>query len=295
MKVVPAAGACGAEVRCGSLQALDDDAFSEIHRAWLDHLVLVFRDQRLSDAELATFAERFGPIKQVARWKDGAKGDGASTDSVIHVVSNVVEGGVPIGILGSGDVPWHSDMVGFPDPPSASLLHALEVPGAGGDTFFLNMYLAYETLPDEVKERIVKLALRHSVAEDSTGAGTGVSHPLVCTHPETGCNALFLGSRENTSVDGLSSLESEQLLDLLWTHIIQWRFIWRHQWRNGDVVVWDNRCLLHARQAFDAGARRVLHRTQVQDSSTPHTAKDVMERPPHPRGQRQQPSPGTER
>jgi alpha-ketoglutarate-dependent taurine dioxygenase len=281
--VEPSAGPCGAEVRCGPLQAIDDATFREVHRAWLDHLVLVFRDQRLTDEDLAAFAERFGPIKPVPR-RHGQRGGGdEARESLVHVVSNVVQDGVAIGILGSGDVDWHSDMVAFAEPPSASLLHALEVPPSGGDTLFMNMYLAWETLPEDVKRRIVGLRLKHAVAGGSSGAGTGASHPIVCTHPETGCNALFLGSRANTSVEGLPAPESEELLALLWGHVMQWRFIWRHQWRVGDVVVWDNRCLLHARQAFDPGARRVLHRTQVQGPSRPETAPDALGRAPHTR------------
>lgn len=283
--VLPATGACGAEIRCGPLQAIDDAAFRDIHQAWLDHLVLVFRDQSLTDPELSAFAGRFGALKGAAAPSSSQQTeDGEPQKPVIHVVSNVLEDGVPIGILGSGDVEWHSDMVGFVEPPSASFLHALEVPATGGDTLFMNMYLAYDTLPDDVKERIVNLTIKHAVRDNSAGAGTGASHPIVWTHPDTGCNVLFLGSRGNTSVEGLSRSDSEELLDLLWSHIMQWRFIWRHQWRPGDVLMWDNRCTLHARQAFDPGSRRLLHRTQVHGQSRPRTAEDALQRPAHPRG-----------
>ena len=282
IEILPQQGACGAEIRCGSVQEVDDETFRAIRRAWLEHLVVVFRDQRMTDSEFTAFGRRFGPLK-LASIGPSVEGGAADEGPEVHVVSNVTENGLPIGILGSGDVAWHTDMVSFLVPPTATLLHALEVPSTGGDTLFMNMYLAYETLPDDVKRGLPGLTIQHEVASHSSGAGTGASHPIVCTHPETGCNALVLGSRQNTSVDGLSREASAELLSALWTHAVQWRFIWRHRWRPGDVVAWDNRCTAHARQAFDAGSRRVLHRIQVQGSVPPRTAPDALHRPAHPR------------
>ena len=282
IEILPQAGACGAEVRCGAVQEVDDETFRAIRRAWLEHLVVVFRDQRMTDPEFTAFGRRFGPLKLASIGAD-AEGRAADEGPEVHVVSNVTENGVPIGILGDGDVAWHTDMVSFRVPPTATLLHALEVPSSGGDTLFMNMYLAYETLPDDLKRKLGGLTIKHEVASYSAGAGSGASHPIVCTHPDTGCNALFLGSRQNTSVDGLSREASEELLTALWTHVVQWRFIRRHRWRPGDLVVWDNRCLAHARLAFDPGFRRVLHRVQIQGAAPPRTAPDALHRPPHPR------------
>jgi taurine dioxygenase len=279
VEVVPAQAGCGAEVRCGPLREVDGEGFSEIRRAWLDHLVLLFRGQRLDDEDLRRFARRFGPLQRAA---PGAGADPV-TPAEVHVVSNVVEEGRPLGIQGSGDLAWHSDMAAFPTPPTASLLYALEVPPTGGDTLFLNTYLAWETLPEETKELALGLSIEHGVSPGSAGDGDGV-HPLVWTHPETGCNALFLGARENTSIRGLGAAESDALLGSLWAHALRWRAIWRHRWLPGDLVVWDNRCLLHARLGFDPASRRVLHRTQVQGECRPVTAPDALRRPAHRRG-----------
>jgi len=237
----------------------------------------------MTDSEFTAFGKRFGPLKRASIDASGGEPGDAEDGPEVHVVSNVTEDGVPIGILGSGDVAWHTDMVGFLVPPSATLLHAFEVPSTGGDTLFMNMYLAYETLPDDVKRRISGLTIKHEVLSQSAGAGNGASHPIVCTHPETGCNVLFLGSRHNTFVNELPRSESDDLLALLWTHVMQWRFIGRHRWRSGDVVVWDNRCLAHARQAFDPGSRRVLHRIQVQGIVRPRTALESLRAPCHSR------------
>ena len=177
IEIIPAASALGAKVRCGRLQSIDDAIFGEIRQAWLNHLVLLFRDQALSDAQFMEFGRRFGPLKSAAA-------DNSSRQ--LHVVSNVSVDGLPIGIQGHGEIVWHSDMVSFFKPPAASLLHAIEIPASGGDTSFSNMYVAYDTLPKSLKRKLAGLTLKHEVSLNSAESGTGASHPLVCTHPDTG-------------------------------------------------------------------------------------------------------------
>jgi len=164
-------------------------------------------------------------------------------------------------------------------PPAASLLRSLEVPpsSAGGSTYFLNMYAAYETLPEETKRRIDGLTMIHAATHSSGGKAhkgfdsitdlskvPGARQPVVRTHPETGRKALFLGRRINAYVLGLLVEESEELLDQLWDHTTQEKFTWRQDWRVGDLVWWDNRCAMHRRDAFDPSARRLMHRTQLK-------------------------------
>ncbi|MBL0167794.1 MAG: TauD/TfdA family dioxygenase [Propionivibrio sp.] len=273
--IIPAEAALGAEVRCGRLQSIDDTIFGEIRQAWLDNLVLLFRDQTLSDAQFLEFGRRFGPLKSAAA---------ADRHNELHIVSNVHVDGLPIGIQGHGEIVWHSDMVSFSKPPAASLLHAIVIPPSGGDTSFSNMYVAYDTLPKSLKRKLAGLTLKHEVSPNSAESGTGASHPLVCTHPDTGCNALFLGSRFNTCINELPRHESDILLEFLWLHATQPEFVWRHRWRVGDLVVWDNRCLLHRREAFASNARRILLRTQVEAGEPPRIAADALERPVHRRG-----------
>jgi taurine dioxygenase len=162
-------------------------------------------------------------------------------------------------------------------PPSAALLYALELPAEGGDTYWANMYQAYEALPAETKKRIEVLKAIHDATYNSAGdkrkgyddvtdprRAPGARHGLVRTHPETGRKCLFLGRRRNSYIVGLELDESEALLDALWAHATQPRFAFRQQWKVGDLMIWDNRCTLHRRDSFDPAARRVMHRTQIK-------------------------------
>jgi len=193
------------------------------------------------------------------------------------VISNVEVNGMPIGALGAGEAEWHTDMSYTPVPPSASLLYALEVPREGGDTSFCNMYRAYEDLDPAVRARIEQGRTTHDSTYTSAGGlrkggrpvtdvreAPGARHPLVRIHPVTGRRALFLGRRRNGYIEGLPIAESEQLLDLLWAHSTQPQYTFSHHWRKGDLLLWDNRCVMHRRDPFDPNTRRVMHRTQVK-------------------------------
>ena len=164
-----------------------------------------------------------------------------------------------------------------PEPPCASALYALEVPHAGGDTGFANMYLAYETLPDELRQRVEGRLCRHDSTYNSAGElrrgfnevsdprqAPGADHPIIRTHPVTGRRALFLGRRRNAYIQGLDLEDSERLLDALWAHATLPELTWYQQWRVGDLVLWDNRCVLHRRDEFDPSSRRLMHRSQIK-------------------------------
>jgi taurine dioxygenase len=196
----------------------------------------------------------------------------------VNVISNIKQDGVPIGGLGDGEAIWHADMTYVDTPPMAAMLYALEVPPSGGDTYWASLVLAYETLPAELRQRIEGRSAVHDATYNSAGhlrkgyqelsdprQAPGARHPLVRAHPETGRKCLFLGRRRNSSIVGLEPAESERLLDALWAHATQPQFTFRQQWRVGDVLVWDNRCTLHRRDAFDPGVRRLMHRTQIKD------------------------------
>ncbi len=278
--VIPTEGGLGAEIRGVDLRRVDDAAFADIHRAWLDNLVLLFRGQDLTDAELIAFSRRFGeldlaPIQETGRrFVDGMP--------ELYVVSNVLKDGEPIGSLGNGEAVWHTDMSYLPDPPKASMLYALEVPPAGGNTEFVNMYAVYEALPAELKQRIASLRIKHDGTYNSGGyvrqgvtptddprESPGIFHPLVCTHPETGRRMLYLGRRRNAYIEGFDLAASEALLDELWTYTDRTEFVWQNVWQVGDLVLWDNRCTMHRRDPFDPAARRVMHRTQIKGQARP--------------------------
>jgi taurine dioxygenase len=221
--VIPTAGPLGAEVRCGDVRALDAAGFTAVHAAWLEHLVILIRDQRLSDPELIAFGRHFGELDCAPYAKTGAEKPRDHPEIV--VVSNVLENGQAIGVLRDAEVVWHSDNSYRETPLSFSALHSLEVPPSGGDTGFANMYLAYETLPPDLRRRIATLTIKHDMTYNSAGDlregfkpvadvrdAPGPSHPIVRTHPETGYNALYLGRRPNAYIDGLDVKDSEELL-----------------------------------------------------------------------------------
>ena len=280
MVVVPTGGGLGAEIRGVDLRRLDGDGFAAIHRAWLDHLVLLFRGQQLSDAELIAFSRRFGELDLAPIQETGRRFVEGMPE--LYVVSNVLKDGEPIGSLGYGEAVWHTDMSYLSDPPMASMLYALEIPRKGGNTEFINMYSVYEALPADLKRHIAGLRVKHDGTYNSGGyvrqgvtpsddprESPGVFHPLVCTHPETGRRMLYLGRRRNAYIEGLDLMESEALLEALWAHTDRAEFAWHTVWQVGDLVLWDNRCTMHRRDSFDPAARRVMHRTQIKGQTRP--------------------------
>lgn len=275
LDTVPTGAALGAEIRGVDLSALDHDTWAAIHDAWLAHQVVLFRGQALSNADLIAFSRRFGELDHAPIQENGRRFVDGHPE--LYVVSNVVENGVPLGSLGAGEAVWHTDMSYLPDPPKASVLVAREVPPEGGDTSFCTMYGALEALPDPLRARVANLRVKHDGTYNSGGyvrAGVtptddprdapGTLHPLIAVHPETGRRHLYLGRRRNAWLEGLSLDESNDLLDRIWAIATSDSLTWRHTWRVGDVVMWDNRCVMHRRDAFDPAARRVMHRTQIK-------------------------------
>lgn len=277
----PLPGPLGAEVECGDIRRLDENARRRIHQAWLDHLVLVFHDQTLSKGDLLEITHIFGePETAAVAPKDGVFQD-------VAIISNVLESGKPIGALGAGELLWHSDHSFNEVPLAAAMLYSLETPSEGGDTHFSNMYLALETLPAHLRARVAGLTIKNDGSLNSAGiprtdaivtdllSYEGPSHPIIRTHPETGCNALYLGRRPNAYVNGLSIAESEDLLNQLWAHIKRPEIAFAHKWHPRDLVVWDNRCVMHRRDPFDAHARRVMLRTQCSGDRPSFRAEAV--------------------
>jgi taurine dioxygenase len=280
MMIRPTDKALGAEILGIDLKGISNVDFAAVHSAWLDQLVLLFRGQQLTDEDLVAISRRFGNLDWAPIQESGRRFVDGYPE--IYVVSNVVENGVPIGSLGAGEAVWHTDMSYLPDPPKASMLYALEIPPGGGDTWFCNMYLAYESLPDLLRQRIEGLRVKHDGTYNSGGyvrqgvtavddpvTSPGAYHPLVCRHPETGRRQLYLGRRRNAYISGLTLAESESLLNDLWSFATQDQFVWRHEWKVGDLVLWDNRCTMHRRDSFDPDSRRILHRTQIRSDTRP--------------------------
>lgn len=298
--VVPTGAALGAEVRGLDLRDLDDATFQSLHPVFLDHMLLVFRGQTLAAQDLVTLVRRFGkPVTSSNLHKRDLSERTANQvfdlPPEVTVVTNLKQDGKPVGILGDGELAWHADFTFSERPTAARMLLAMEIPSGGGHTYFLNCYAAYDTLPEAMKRRISGKTIKQSNIVDTAmklrpGASLdadirtfpGPSHPIISTHPETGRNLLFLGRRHGAYVNGMPLADSEALLNELWAHAIQPRFIYEHVWQTGDVVVWDNRATLHKRDAFDPAARRVLYAAQVEGHK-PYEAPDALQLPPHTR------------
>lgn len=271
--------ALGAEIGGVDLkQAIAPDTVREIMAAWAEHLVLRFRGQQgMATQQLVDFSKHFGELDRAPITTTGTGKPYISEFPEITAISNVMVDGKPIGGLGAYEAEWHTDMSYKDEAPSASLLYSIEVPPSGGDTSFSNMYTALDTLPQALKEKIQTLKCIHDASINSAGLlrkgfkevtdprqTIGAVHPMVRTHPVTGRKALYLGRRRNAYIPGLTLEESEALLDELWAHASKPEFAWTQQWRLGDLLVWDNRCTMHRRDAFDPASRRLMHRTQVR-------------------------------
>lgn len=275
IKVIPSGKALGADVTGVDLSKdLDDASFKAILDAWSQHLVLRFRGQTLSDPELERFSARFGVLDRAPTYTAGTEVTVKS--DFVTVISNVKLNGKPIGDLGNAEALWHTDMSYNEIPPMASALYSLEIPASGGETGFSNMYMAYELLPDSLKRRVESLQCKHDASRNSTGGlrggmpanttprdAPGAVHPIVRTHPVTGRSALFLGRRLYAYIPGLELAESEALLDELWSYATRPEIEWYQDWKLGDLIMWDNRCVMHRRNSFDATERRIMHRTQL--------------------------------
>lgn len=279
--VRPLTPAVGVEIGGVDLARLSDAQFAALKRAWHEHAVLLVRGQNLGDDDLLAFSRRLGPLDPPPNQERGRISPPGFPD--IYVVSNVLDPqGDPIGALGAGEAVWHTDMSYLDMPPDASMLYALEIPPTGGNTWFCGMQAAYDALPPDLKRAIDGKRIKHDGTYNSGGyvrqgvtptddphLAPGAWHPAVLKHPANGRPTLYLGRRRNSYVEGLSPAESNAVLEALWAHIAQPRFVYEHVWRLGDLVLWDNRSTMHRRDPFDGAARRVMHRTQIKGRDRP--------------------------
>ena len=268
--------ALGAEIVDLDLsRPLDDETFASVRRAFLESDgVLVFRKQNITPEQHIAFSRRFGPLMIHVLRQYLLPGH-----PEILRISNVIENGQPIG-LGDAGLIWHSDLSYTPEPSLGSLLHAQELPIKGGDTSFANLSAAYEALPADIKQRIEGKRAVHSyshsydrfsgskwrpqLTQNQKDEVREVVHPVVRTHPETGRKALFVNEGFTSRILDLPEAESRELLELLFVHSTQPRFVYRHSWQGHDLVFWDNRCTIHLAHGCLPEHRRYLHRTTVK-------------------------------
>jgi taurine dioxygenase len=258
LEVLRLAGSLGAEVRGADLADLPAEHVESIHRAFLEHHVLVFRDQKLGPDQLVAFGAHFGTL-------------------FVHPIVPHLRGHPEvIEIRNRGKrftitEVWHSDVTFDERPPMASALYALEVPEAGGDTLFANQHLAYERLSPGLRRMLEGLRAVHSGRGLGAVTGKGEAwknhgqlHPVVRTHPETGRKALFVNRAFTIAFEDMTPEESRPLLELLWERATTPDLTFRHRWRPGDLVMWDNRSVQHYAVHDHGDAPRVLHRVTVE-------------------------------
>ena len=276
MRIIPIGEMIAADIQDVNLsQPLDDVSIAAITEAWNENLVLRFRNQHLSDADLIRFSSYFGELDPPGPNPYGVTFLPEFPE--INVISNVKdEVGVPIGNLGDGEAVWHADMTYIDNPPEAGILYALEVPVGQGDTYFANMVAAYNDLPSDLRVAIEGKTLIHDAAHNSAGMlrkgyeeitdvklTPGARHPLAY-EDQHGRVSLFLGRRPHAYIVGMEESDSDSLLDALWAHATRPKYSWHNEWQKGDLVMWQNRMVMHRRDAFDPSTRRVMHRTQLK-------------------------------
>jgi len=258
--------ALGAEILGVDLRdPISDSLKQKFLDTWHEHLVILLRNQRLDEDSQVRFAETFGaPAKTTS-------GRAFSTKHPsVMLISNIREDGKPIGALPDGEMHFHSDQCHQEIPAKATLLYAIEVPSKGGNTLFSNAYSAYEALPEDLKARIAGRRALNAYTTDTTvrsanydDAKSSHWHPVVRTHPATGRKALYVNRLMTREIEGLARDESDAILQRLFDHQEQPKFVYEHVWRPGDILMWDNRCTLHARTDFSSGERRLLRRVTI--------------------------------
>jgi len=278
MEINPLPVGFGAEITGVDLAKIDDAQYADLRNALLTHQLLIVRDQDLAPADQMAFSKRWGQLDIHVQINDQHP-----DFEEILVLTTKMEDGKYIGAPHAGDY-WHSDLSYVEEPTFCTILHAVQVADEGGDTAFADMYRAYETLPEETRERIADLKARHSydrllnprVAIPDTHAAVAKErysdrspppavHPVVRTHPETGRKALYVTERFTLTIEGMAEDESEELLQELFANAARPENTYRHKWEKGDLVMWDNRCMMHlACGGVPKGQIRHMHRTIVR-------------------------------
>jgi taurine dioxygenase len=259
----PLSAALGVEVQGADLRELHPGQKEQILDAWHENLVVLIRGQALSEEDQVAFGKLFGGGSLSA----GHIPMHEKVEGVAYV-TNVQQPGAPVGILPDGEMQFHSDQCYRERPSKGTMLYAIEIPSEGGNTLFANTYKAYETLPEEVKQRLTGLRALNVYDYGLNPTQRGVPnkdapswvHPVVRTHPVTRRKSLYVNRLMTAYIEGLPQEESDELLSYLFDHQEQQHFVYSHRWRVGDVLIWDNRCALHARTDFDSTQRRVMRR-----------------------------------
>jgi len=275
LSVTPLSPALGAEIGGADIAAgISDGDFRRIENAWADYSLICLRGQDMTDDQQVAFGARFGPLAPWSRFADKVEGD-ETRNPYLMLITNIREDGKFIGSLAEGDIEFHSDGIYIEKPLAATMLYCVIPTIHGGETAFVNMYSAYDSLPDEIKIRIEELKALHAFTYNSRRESDNAArktnwddvahfvHPVVRTHPVTGRRALYVNRLMTQEITGIDPVESREILDILYTHIENPDFMYEHVWRKGDVLLWDNRCLAHARRDFPPEETRLMKRLTI--------------------------------
>jgi taurine dioxygenase len=279
LEVVPLTKHIGAEIRGIDLrQKPDEDTVKAIYQAWLDHLVIIFPGQQLSQEDLLRATCFFGENGGLSRpAKDRPVGFSKLLPGIM-LISNIRENGEPIGALPDGEMMFHHDMIHAEVPSKATLLYSVEIPSAGGNTLFASGYAAYDTLDPKIRNKLEgRKAIHHyNYGSVQKGDGKGTESFGECVHPvfrtceDTGKKAVYVNRLMTVGIVDMPKEESDPLLNAVFDHAEKKEFVYEHEWRLGDLLLWDNRCSSHARTDFPSTERRLMWRTTVKGTVRPY-------------------------
>jgi taurine dioxygenase len=276
---IPLTKYIGAEIRGIDLtKPIDETTRNQLYQLWLEHIVLLFRGQELTQEQFVAATGAFGKLAKLVRNAEYRPPGYARLLDNIMLISNVRENGQPIGALPDGEMHFHHDMLHVELPHKGTCLYSVDVPSKGGNTLFANCYRAYETLPSDVKAKLEGKRAYHAytLGEQKRGDGKGIpqvnraTHPVFITHEETGRKAVFVNRLMTERIEGMDESESNQLLSAVYAHSENPEWVYEHVWRPHDLLIWDNRCSMHARTDFPAGERRLMLRTTIEAESRPN-------------------------
>lgn len=274
MSVEPLSPALGGEIKGVDLRRPQDDAtIKAINAAFDQHVVVVFRDQDLSEADQLRAAGYFGKV-HVRRRPANGRTPGGDYDTPFMMVTNIVENGKSVGSFGDGEMWFHHDTSYYPQPHRATFLYSMQLTSRGGETCFSNMYKAYDNIPRALRDRLegrnvlqvhdYKRRERIDLSQVALGKILHHEQPIIITHPATGKKALYVSRLMSARIEGFSPAESEAALAQLFDIAEDPAIVYEHEWRLGDLVVWDNWCSIHARKDFPREEPRLMRRCTIE-------------------------------
>lgn len=276
IRVTPLSPALGAEIGGADIAGdLLEKDLDKIRQAWFEHGLILLHGQDITEDQQVAFGSAFGPLAPWSRFADKMEADD-KRNPYIMLITNKKENGEYVGSLPDGEIEFHSDGIYIEEPLAATMLFCVQPTSMGGQTAFSNMYKAYESLPGDIKARIDGRKALHAFTYNSARRDQNSErktnwddvahfiHPIVRTHPVTGRKALYVNRLMTQEIVDMAPDDSDALLEVLYRQIERPEFIYEHNWRKGDILLWDNRCLAHARRDFPAGELRMMKRLTIQ-------------------------------